>query len=69
MKKTRELNQEHSSIIDQLGGTGAVAQIFDVSAPTVSIWRKTQIPKARMMYLKLAYPGMFAPPPVATTEP
>ena len=59
MTKSKQLNKEHSAIIDRLGGTGAVARIFEVSDPTVSIWRKTQIPKARMMYIKLAYPSVI----------
>lgn len=60
MTKSKLRNEMHSALIDQLGGTGAVARIFDVSDPTVSIWRKTQIPRARMMYIELAYPDAVA---------
>lgn len=59
MTNSKHINKEHSAIIDRLGGTGAVARLFEVSDPTVSIWRKTQIPKARMMYIKLAYPSVI----------
>lgn len=57
--KTKTTNDDDSKLIDELGGTGAVARIFEISDPTVSIWRKTGIPKARRMYLKLAYPHLF----------
>jgi hypothetical protein len=50
------MEAEASKIIESLGGTCAVAEIFKVSAQAVSQWRKDGIPPARMMYLKLAYP-------------
>ncbi|MDY7537661.1 Cro/CI family transcriptional regulator [Undibacterium sp. RTI2.1] len=53
-----------SKIIDKLGGTSAVAKIFDISPPSVSDWKKTGIPKARRMYLELKYPDLFS-----TTQP
>ena len=44
-----------SVLIDMLGGTSAVAKIFNVKMPTVSYWRKNGIPEARMMYLEVKY--------------
>lgn len=48
-----------SQIIDELGGTSAVAELCQVSAPSVSEWRHTGIPKARRMYLQLLHPDVF----------
>jgi hypothetical protein len=48
-----------SELIDKLGGTSKAAEFFDVSAPSISEWRKTGLPKARMMYLRLARPDLF----------
>lgn len=58
MKKDKP-NHAHSLIIDELGGTAKVAKIFSIRNPSVSKWRKTGIPSARMMYLKKAYPKVF----------
>ena len=63
--KTQTIHASDSDLIDQLGGTGAVAKLFEVSPPTVSIWRKSGISKARMMYLRLAYPELMTPVSVA----
>ncbi|MFZ3001416.1 MAG: hypothetical protein WA071_13895 [Undibacterium umbellatum] len=62
MKTDIPLKKEDSRIIDALGGTGAVAKIFGVSDPTVSIWRRIGIPKARRMYLEVVYPHLFGNP-------
>lgn len=48
-----------SKIIDKLGGTSAVAKLCDVKPPSVSEWREKGIPKARLMYLRLAKPEAF----------
>jgi hypothetical protein len=55
------LNTHHpdSELIDKLGGTTKAAEFFDVSAPSISEWRKTGLPRARMMYLRLARPDLF----------
>ncbi len=47
-------------IIDSLGGTNEVARICQVTAQAVSQWRTDGIPHARLMYLKLARPDVFA---------
>lgn len=48
-----------STLIDDLGGTYAVARLCQVAPPSVSEWRKSGIPKARRMFLELARPEVF----------
>ena len=48
-----------SEIIDALGGTFRVAELCDVRPPSVSGWRKNGIPRARMMFLRLAKREVF----------
>ena len=48
-----------NKIIDDLGGTSAVAQICNVTTGAVSQWRHDGIPEARLMYLKLLRPDVF----------
>ena len=49
-----------NQIIDALGGTSAVAKLCEVASPSVSQWREKGIPKARLMFLRLAKPDVFA---------
>ena len=49
----------HSQIIDKIGGTVAVARICKVSSQAVSKWRSAGIPEARLMYLKVVKPEAF----------
>jgi len=56
MEKTLTPDQ----IIDALGGTSEVARLCQVSDPAISQWRKSGIPQARLMYLRLARPTEFA---------
>jgi hypothetical protein len=49
-----------NKIIDEIGGTSEVARLCEVEPPSVSEWRKTGIPRARLMFLKLARPDVFA---------
>jgi ribosomal protein L23 len=49
-----------SKIIDELGGTSAVAKLFEVKPASVSEWRTKGIPKARRQTLKLLRPDLFA---------
>lgn len=49
-----------SEIIDALGGTFRVAEICEVKPPSVSDWRKNGIPRARLMFLRLARPEVFS---------
>jgi hypothetical protein len=46
-------------IIDALGGTFRVAELCEVRPPSVSDWRKHGIPRARMMFLRVAKPDVF----------
>ena len=55
MKKDFDPN----SIIDLIGGTTKVARICEVEPQAVSQWRKTGIPNARLMFLKLKRPKIF----------
>ncbi len=52
-----------NQIIDSLGGTFAVARLCDVKPPSVSEWRRSGIPAARLQYLRLARPDVFGPAP------
>ena len=50
-----------SEIIDRLGGTFGVAKLFNLAPPSVSEWKaKEKIPEARMMFLRVARPEVFA---------
>ncbi|ASM87240.1 TPA: hypothetical protein L6A17_32370 [Pseudomonas aeruginosa] len=49
-----------SEIIDALGGTTRVAELCEVRPPSVSDWRKHGIPRARLMFLRIAKPEVFA---------
>jgi hypothetical protein len=52
---------EDSKIIDALGGTGKVAELFGISTPSVCEWRHRGIPKARRQTLSLLYPEITPP--------
>ena len=72
-----ELMLTDSQIIDQLGGTYAVARMFSIKPPSVSAWRVDGIPQARRMYLALVRPDLFPngekshaePPPPSRPRP
>jgi hypothetical protein len=49
-----------NEIIDALGGTSKVAELCEVTTGAVSQWRTDGIPNARLMFLKLARPDVFA---------
>ena len=49
-------------IISALGGTYAVASIFDIRPPSVTRWKVRGIPPARRMYLEVVYPELFGRP-------
>ena len=48
-----------NTLIERLGGTVKVSELCEVSAQAVSQWRTEGIPKARLMFLKLARPDVF----------
>ncbi|MDP1594152.1 MAG: hypothetical protein Q8L80_07910 [Gallionella sp.] len=49
-----------NEIIDAFGGTCDLALLCDVEPSAISQWRTNGIPKARLMYLKLLRPDLFA---------
>ncbi|AOV02777.1 YdaS family helix-turn-helix protein [Delftia tsuruhatensis] len=49
------MNKPATQVIEALGGTAAVARIFDVKQPSVSDWKKDGIPASRVMFLKVAH--------------
>lgn len=46
-------HENHSNLIDKLGGTSEVARLCRVSSQAVSKWKREGIPQARLMYLNL----------------
>lgn len=60
------MNMTPSQIIDAFGGTTKVAALCQIRTPSVSEWKRTGIPKARLLYLKLLRPDLF---PGAETDP
>lgn len=62
--------QDPNTIIDNLGGTSAVARIFNISPSSVTGWRTEGIPDARRMYLEVVYPKAFkAQAPATNANP
>lgn len=53
---------DQNVIIDRLGGTAEVARLCQVKPPSVSQWRESGIPAARLMFLKAVRPDVFAAP-------
>lgn len=53
------VRMDANHLIDFLGGTGAVAKLCEVEPASVSEWRRKGIPKARLMFLRLARPDAF----------
>lgn len=51
-----------SRVIDQLGGTTAVADLCDCKPPSVSDWRRHGMPKARHLYLHAIRPDVVPEP-------
>ena len=57
-------------IIERIGGTVKTAELCQVTPGAVSQWLDAGIPKARLMYLRLARPDAFVePPPTTKPEP
>jgi hypothetical protein len=48
------------AVIDKIGGTAATARLCEVRLPSVSQWRVNGIPRARIQFLRLARPDVFA---------
>lgn len=65
-------SESPSELIDKAGGTAKVAALCKVSMAAVSQWRDAGIPKARLMFLRLAMPDVFADaadPPATQSQP
>lgn len=45
--------------IERMGGTSAVARLCEIAPASVSEWKRTGIPSARLQYLRLARPDAF----------
>ena len=54
-----QIKPDPNYIIDQLGGTLAVANLFGITTGGVSQWRTDGIPDARMFSIKLIRPDLF----------
>jgi hypothetical protein len=48
-----------NKIIDALGGTNEVAKLCGIKPGSVSGWRVSGIPQARLMFLRLLRPDVF----------
>ena len=48
-----------SEIIDNIGGTGKVAELCGVDPSTVSCWRNRGIPRGHRLYLRKIRPAAF----------
>lgn len=46
------MNTHATQVIEALGGTVKVAQMFEIKPPSVSEWKEAGIPKGRVMYLR-----------------
>jgi len=46
-------------IIDALGGTSATARLCEIDPASVSEWKWSGIPKARLMFFKVLRPDLF----------
>ena len=52
-------SQFDSAVIDALGGASHVALLCTITPQAVSQWRRSGIPAARRMYLRLLRPDAF----------
>lgn len=55
MKAKRIDPKKSAVVIERLGGTSRVAQIFKISPPSVSEWKSLGIPVYRFEYLRLRF--------------
>jgi hypothetical protein len=59
MDDLNEKQIEANRIIDAMGGTSKVAEIFSITTGGVSQWRDDGIPESRMFSIKLLRPDLF----------
>jgi hypothetical protein len=50
---------DHTKAISLLGGTRAAARFFEVTPAAVVQWKRAGIPRARLMYLRVARPDIY----------
>lgn len=60
MDTLHDRNHFACAVIEKIGGTAAMARLCDVKMPSVSEWKTTGIPSARLQFLRLARPDVFA---------
>lgn len=54
------MNAAATQIIERLGDTAEVSRMFGLQMPSVSAWKKTGIPHARMMFLRAVHKRRLA---------
>lgn len=59
MPDNDRMNTQATTIVERLGDTAEVARMFEVRMPSVSDWKKSGIPKARMMFIKAVRPDVL----------
>ena len=59
MNELNDKQAEADRIIDAMGGTVAVCELFGITSGAVSQWRTDGIPDARMFSIKLLRPELF----------
>lgn len=58
-----------ATLIEEAGGTTAVARLCGVKPPSVSEWKRNGIPKAQRNFLRLALPTVFDPKATEANTP
>jgi hypothetical protein len=58
-----------NKIIDDLGGTSALAKLCEVTPGAVSQWRNDGIPKHQMKFLRVVRPDVFGESAEPEKEP
>jgi hypothetical protein len=59
MENLNDKKIEANRIIDAMGGTSAVAEIFSITTGAVSQWREEGIPDSRLFSIKLLRKDLF----------
>lgn len=59
MENLNEKQIEANRIIDAMGGTSLVAEIFSITTGAVSQWREDGIPDSRLFSIKLMRKDLF----------
>ena len=59
MNDLKAKQAEADRIIDAMGGTVAVCELFGITSGAVSQWRTDGIPDARMFSIRLMRPDLF----------